>query len=207
MGSHLSNPNHHLKVKAEMRGDLQLWLTFLNSPATFARPFFHFDSTSSRQLFFYTDASRNPELGCGGVCDNDWFIMQWERPVKTFDLSIAYLELYAVVVAVFLWIERFKNTKISIFCDNQSVIYMINNSTSSCKQCMVLIRLMVLHCVKANVKLTARYVTSKNNKYADMLSRLKYKSFKTTAKQEGQKFNNRPQNIPEELLPMSKLIV
>ena len=37
------------------------------------------------------------------------------------------------------------------FCDNQSMVAMINTTSLSCKNCMVLIRIIVLHCLIHNV--------------------------------------------------------
>ena len=46
--------------------------------------------------------------------------------LKKFKPSIEYLELYAVTAAVLTWIHQFKNRRIILFCDNQSVVDMIN---------------------------------------------------------------------------------
>ena len=34
---------------------------------------------SSSDVDFYTDASANPELGCGGICGTEWYILQWNE--------------------------------------------------------------------------------------------------------------------------------
>ena len=70
------------------------------------------------------------------------------------------------------------NQRIVLFCDNQAVVSMINNNTSSCKNCLVLIRMLVLHSMKLNTRVFARYVSSRANKNADLLSRLKVQEFK-----------------------------
>ena len=54
--------------------------------------------------------------------------------------SIEFLELFAVTAAVISWIHQFKNRRIMLLCDNKSVVDMINLTTTSCKNCMVLIR-------------------------------------------------------------------
>ena len=40
-------PHHHIRVNDDMRSDLEMWLTFLNHPAVFCRPFLDFSSSSS----------------------------------------------------------------------------------------------------------------------------------------------------------------
>ena len=199
-GAHLSNPNHHLPVSSEMKTDLKLWLAFLKTPTAYSRPFLDFEEVTSRDIDFYTDASRNSHLGCGGINGQDWFIMQWEEAfIEKFEPSIAYLELYAVIVGVVNWISKYKNQRITIFCDNQSVIQMINNCTSKCKNCMVLIRILVLQCLLNNTKISAKYVRSEHNTFADLLSRLKYKQFWRTARAQDRIFSKKPTEIPEDL--------
>ena len=118
--------------------------------------------------------------------------------------SIEYLELFALAAAVLAWIDRFKNRKIYLFCDNQSVVQMINNTTSSCRNCMVLLRLIVLQGLRHNVKIMAKYVRSHDNGRADALSRHKFELF---YKLSAHKLNLEvsPVPIPEEIWPMQKI--
>ena len=207
-GNKLSKPNHHLYVRREMRLDLEMWLLFLEDRTNVARPFFHFDdSYTSETLFFYTDASSSK--GCGGVCQQDWYMMDWQDEIieQEIKLSINYLELYALLVAVDCWIDRFANKRVMIFCDNQSVMHMVNNTTSSCINCMVLIRMLVLLLLKNNVHLTVRYVRSSKNCYADLLSRLKYKEFLQLARSEKRVFHKKPTLVPEYLRDIQDLIL
>ena len=56
-----------------------MWLTFLQYPSIYARNFIDLDKTiSSKEVNFYTDASANAQLGCGGICGEEWFIQQWD---------------------------------------------------------------------------------------------------------------------------------
>ena len=64
-----------------------------------------------------------------------------------------------------------------IFCDNEAVINMVNNNSSTCKNCMVLIHFIVLQCLIHNVKLSAKYVDTKTNEIADSLSRFQQGCF------------------------------
>ena len=89
-----------------------------------------------------------------------------------------------------------------LFCDNQSVVAMVNNNSSSCKNCMVLIRILVLHSMKMNARVYAKYVTSRDNKILDLLSRLKIDTFKKLTKDD---FEPTSTAVPGELWPMSKL--
>ena len=199
--------HHHIKVRAEMRMDLETWLHFLDHPTIYARKFLDMDiNITSEDVDFYTDASANPQLGCGGICEKDWFIQQWDEEfIKLCKPSINYLELYAMTVAILSWIHKFQNKRIFIFCDNMSVVQMVNNTTSKCKNCMVLIRIIVLQALTNNVKINVKHVPGKLNKYSDWLSRLEYRKFWQHAKQENRKFSAKTTTIPQDIWPMDKI--
>ena len=132
-----------------------------------------------------------------GLCSNGTEFL-W----NSINPSIAYLELYAVTVGVLLWIHQFSGRTVALFCDNMSVVEMINSTTSSCKNCMVLIRFIVMKAMVHNVVVKAKHVTSKNNYVSDCLSRLKYEQFRNYT---AGKFQELPTELPLELWPMEKI--
>ena len=91
--------------------------------------------------------------------------------------SIEYLELFAFTTALLTWGDKLQNTKILIHCDNSSVVSMLNNISSSCKNCMYLLRLVVFNNLVNNRRIIARHVHSENNGPSDALSRLQFKRF------------------------------
>ena len=206
-GSGILKPHHHINLNAEFKLDLRMWSIFLKHPTVFARPFFEFDKEIySTDINLYTDSAKRAGLGCGGYHYESWFIAQWEDEfLEVANPSINYLELFAVTVAVVLWIHEYKNKQVTIFCDNMSVVHMINNNSSKCKNCMVLIRILVLHCMIENVKVSAKHVSGKLNIYADLISRMKYKEFRKTARMNNVKFASKPTPLPEILWPIEKL--
>ena len=200
-------PRHHIKLTKEVKADMEMWLTFLNHPSIYNRKFINLDDNiKNKEVCFYTDASANESLGCGGYSDEEWFIMQWDDDfIKLHEPSINYLELYAVTIAVMNWIHKYANKKITIFCDNMSVVQMINNNSSKCKNCMVLIRIIVLQCLTNNVDLNVKHVRGKNNIFSDLLSRMKYKQFWQWARKTNKSFNKKPCPIPELLTDMEQI--
>ena len=208
-GSHLTQPHHHFNLKAEAKLDLKMWEAFLSNSDVYCRKMFDF----SQKLYyhpvdFYTDASTSQ--GCGGYYKENWFICQWDEKFMLKNKpSINYLELYALTVAVISWAAevRNQNQNVVIFCDNQSVISMVNNSTSSCRNCMVLIRLITLQCMLHNIRLKVKYVKSAENTYADLLSRNRYQDFRKLSRKYNRYFKGTPTPIPEYLWPMEKIWV
>ena len=152
--------------------DLRTWLLFLESPQTYSRPFIDFTSyLDAVEMDWYTDAAKSRLRGFGGHHDRDWFWGIWPDKVMDKDPSIEYLELFAVTVGVLMWTHRHKNSRIVLFCDNESIVHMLNRQSSKCPNCMVLIRLITLQCMIDNVRLYAKHVRTFCNDRADALSR------------------------------------
>ena len=115
--------------------------------------------------------------------------------------SIGYLELYALVGTVLNWLSRFKNKRIILFCDNQSVMQMANNTTSSCKNCMTLIRKLVLKSLCENVRVFAKYIKSSDNTASDLLSRGRIQKFKMLK----DSWDVQPTPVPAEIVDIRKM--
>ena len=93
--------------------------------------------------------------------------------------SIEFLKLFALAAGLLTWETEAEliNTRVIVFCNNQAVIHMVNDMTSSCEKCMKLIRLMVLSGLRCNRRVTAKFVPSKSNGLTDALSRGQWKRF------------------------------
>ena len=160
-------------------------------------------SWNAKQLDMFSDASGNYALGFGAYCGCEWTYGQWDQEFcNLYKPSIEYLELFAVLVGVLNWIKLFANRRIILFCDNISVVHMINNSSSSCKQCMVLLRMMIAESMLRNVRIYAKHVGTKENGKADALSRLDLDRF---WKLSGDSMNEESTPVSLSLWPMDKL--
>ena len=195
---------HHVRVNKQIRDDCQMWLTFLTGDQqALCRPFVDlkvFDT--SETLDFYTDSSACETLGFGCIFRSRWMFGQWEPGfIRECNPSIAYLELAALVMAVLTWGKLLRNKRIIIYCDNQSVVQMVNNTTSRCTNCMVLIRKLVLDGMFNNRRVFVRYVASRDNGRVDSLSRLKLNRFRKLAPQA----NELPDYPTPEVWPLSHI--
>ena len=197
-------PHQHIKVDAEFRADCQVWKIFLQDPYQFARPFVDFKKStfSAQDLNFQTDASKNALLGFGCRFGKEWAFGQWEPGfIRKHDPSIAYLELFALCVGVFIWSEHMINKRIIVYCDNQAVVNMINSTASSCPRCMQLLRLLILKTLKGNFRIFAIYISTHDNEVTDSLSRLDSERFRKIAVDMAEF----PEDLPSELWPLSRL--
>ena len=171
-------PHHHVSLNKEFKEDCKVWLFFLanTSVKTICRPFVDQDVfTTSVEIDFFKDASKVEKNGFGCIYGKYYTWGQWPPNfIKNWYPSIEYLELFALCIGISVWSHMIQNTRVIIFCDNQVVIHIVNNSTSSYKNCMVLIRMTVLDNLFRNRRVFVKYVKSADNIRSDSLSRLQF---------------------------------
>ena len=149
-------PHHHVKIPTDVREDLDMWSQFLEKvdSSVYCCPFMDFLDWTAEDITMFSDASKNKILGFGAYCQNDWMNAMWPAGwIIKADPSIEFLELFALTAGVLTWIHR-----IWLFCDNESVVHMVNKSSSTCGKCMKLIRLIVLEGMKQNVRINVKHI-------------------------------------------------
>ena len=191
--------HHHVRVKEEQRLDLLMWRKFLIRPDIYCRPFMDFDETPATDIAMFSDASGS--IGFGAICGTSWMCDRWNKGYLNQKPSIEFLELFALTAGVLQWIHRFRNKRICLFCDNISAVYMVNNSSSKCKCCMILLRLLVLKCLEENVKLRVKYINTKANGLSEALSRFNFKRFRRL----GPHMEEHSTPIPKEIWPVEAI--
>ena len=123
--------------------------------------------------------------------------------MKDYDPSIELVKLYGLAVTVHIWVNKLRNTRALVYCDNESVVHMINNSASSCEKCMILIHGIVLKGLLYNFGVFTRHLRSEQNVIADCSSHLQFDKFKILARKHH--LRAVPEPLPEELWPITKL--
>ena len=198
---------HHINLDKEFKNDCAVWLEFLDKSMVTAvsRPFIDMNvKVIAKDVGFTSDASAGRTKGFGTVFGKSFCFSGWERGfIERFNPNIEFLELYALCMGVFVWIERLQNSRIWVHCDNKGVCGMINNTTSGCKYCMILMRMLTLKCLKYNLRIFAVYIKSKDNDLSDSLSRLKLNEFKRLTRDKN--FDRFPTPPSNELWPLSSL--
>ena len=196
---------HHVCLTQEFRKDCAVWEVFLSDMSTsLFRPFIDLNGlVSAMDISFTSDASAAKTLGFGCVYGREWSFGQWPPNfIEECELSIEFLELYALVVGISIWIEKFQSKRVLVFCDNISAVYMVNNSTSSCPRCMVLIRLLVLKSLVHNTRVFAKHIMGRKNVLSDSLSRLRLDLFRKNAPLN---MKTHPEKLPTELWLVEKV--
>lgn len=166
----LTKPHHHTRVTAEMKADLQVWLTFLQS----------FNGISvitegtwvnNDTLQLFTDSAGGEAGGFGIFFAGKWAYAHWPSYwfAQGITRDMTFLELFPVQIALELWKQRFANSKILFYIDNMAVVQVINTTTSKSPRVMKIVRKLVFTCLKYNILLKAKHIPSKLNSIADCL--------------------------------------
>lgn len=171
--SGILSSSQHLKrrINEETRQDLLVWLALLET--TPERPFKVLGTLSADFPPLYTDASTSVGYGC--VWGDQWFAGQWPCG-KT--ANIAVLELYPIVVALFLMEEGLTDILINVYTDNQALVSVINNLYSKDSSLRKLLRPLARLCLARNILVRANHVPGVDNVGPDLLSRGRLTEFR-----------------------------
>ena len=187
----IKKPYHHVRLNAAFFEDIRMWQMFLkdwNGKQFFLNT--AWESSVSLQLF--TDASST--IGYGGIFGRQWFQGAWENLDRQKQgLSINWKELYAIVVACHIWGSRWSQKRLLFYCDNQSVVEIINSKRSKCPAIMSLVRNLTLLTLQNNFYFKAMHIPGSKNEIADSLSRFQVERFRMLAPWA----NKYPQPIPK----------
>ena len=176
IGGHYGKYN--VSINGEVKSDIRVWQRFLDSDLVRVS-FLDLDKSTSLSLDWYTDAAGSSSLGMGACFGRRWMSLPWSECDfdQTRDPSIGYLELAAVVVSVWTWAPLIRDSRVQLWCDNQSVVQVVNKLTSKDKDMMDLVRCLVDKLLEFNIKVTMKHVPGVENVKADMLSRLQVEKF------------------------------
>ncbi len=176
----VSKQHHHIKLTAGFFHDLEMWREFIshwNGANFFLSSTWHDSDT----LDLHTDASGT--LGFGGIFGRKWFQGKWRthQLLGQPGMSIAWQELFAIVVACQVWGNLLQDHRIKFHCDNEAVVCMINTKRSRIPRVMDLLRHLTLLTLRHNIYIRAIHVAGKHNPIADAISRFQFQRFRNLA--------------------------
>ena len=168
--------DHLIRLNQEFHRDLTWWrerfqswdgLSFFLMPAWAPLPDFQVSSDAAGSL------------GFGAIFNSQWFYGGWA--VSQQPRSMAYKELFPIVVAAHLWGSQWSMQRVEFLCDNESVVAVLSSGTSRDADLMVLLRYLALLAVRHSFSFKASSVRGKANLVADSLSRFQLLHFRHLA--------------------------
>lgn len=174
----VTNGKAQIKIGMGAKRDVEMWiqfLTYFNGTAMFLEK----DWVSNSTLELFTDAAGS--IGFGAYFQGKWTQGKWPLSVTLCRPSIAYMELFPIVIALELWGPLMANKRVKFWSDNTAVVTIINKQTSRCPMIMQLVRKFVLLSLKLNIVFKACYIEGVLNGIADSLSRFQNQRFRQLA--------------------------
>ena len=189
---------HHIRLNKEFFKDLAMWKIFLSKWN--GRSFFlESTPTPAQNLELYTDAAGS--IGFGGYFQGRWFQGHWLPNMQLNQqqgISIEWQELFPIVVACAIWHPLLAGKRLQFWCDNLSVVSIINSGHSKIPRIMDLVRRLVFLSMQHNFVVRARHVPGVSNAIADALSRFQMQRFRVLAPDADQN----PCTIPPSLMTL-----
>ena len=115
-------------------------------------------------------------IGYGAIIGQEWFVGVWSA--AQMPLSIAYKELFPVVLAASLWGHQWSAKRLEFCSDNSVVLEVLRSGTSRNSNMMVLLRHLSMLAARHSFAFTARHVAGSSNLVADALSRFDFQRFR-----------------------------
>ena len=168
---------YRVTLNDDCKADIRMWQYLL---ANWNGITFFLDNhvTKAHDMYLYTDAAGS--TGFGGFFQDQWFNGVWPDNLKSqnnSEISIAFQELYPVVIAAMLWGKYWSRKRILFYCDNQATVNIINKGRSTAPVIMKLMRHLVITAGLLNFAFIAEHVPGVDNSIADALSRLQMSRF------------------------------
>lgn len=162
----LRHNHHHANLTAEFRKDLVWWRRFLREYNGVSM--INIAQWTSPDEVFSTDACL---AGCGGVCDGQYFHAVFPPFISAQTLDISSLELLTIVVALKLWGARWAGLRITVRCDNEAAVTVVN--TGRCRNPFMnsCLREICYFAAIYEFEVRAMHVPGVSNHLADLLSR------------------------------------
>jgi len=162
----LKKQNHRFKLGGEFKKDLYWWQKFLSMfngvnyipDMVWAAPDVHMS----------TDACMS---GAGGWSGKEYFYCAFPQFVLDENTHINQLELITIMVGLRIWSEKFVNTRIQVYCDNNSSVVVLNSGRTKDHKMLEIIREIAFLSAKYNYQVKAVHLPGVTNRIADKLSR------------------------------------
>ena len=155
-----------ISLSKSFKKDINWWCLFMSkfNGVSYIPP----EIWEEPDVLFSTDSCLT---GCGGVCGREYFHRTYPMSILQMEFPIHKLEMLAVLVAVRFWARQCTGGKIQIFCDNESVVHVLNSGKTKDDFLGSCLREIWLEVSMAGFELRAIHLPGVDNRVADWLSR------------------------------------
>lgn len=186
--------DHPIRLNREFRLDLSWWHQFLSE--WHGVSFWLFPGLSPPpDTEVMSDASG--AVGFGAIWGEEWFNGIWLH--QQVNLSIAYKELYPIVMAAALWGSHWSRQHIMFRSDNEAVVLILNSRTSKVPVIMHLVRHLLLSAARFQFSFSTLHIPGLCNVVADALSRFNWQAFRQLAPRAAASPIKIPRDLVEDL--------
>jgi hypothetical protein len=181
LASSVRELHHRVHLNSACREDLIMWKLFIEqwNGVSF---FYEIKKTPADSMHLYTDASST--IGFGGYFQGHWFCDKWPHELpkeEDKDTSMAFRELYPIVIAALLWGHQWSTKRILFHCDNETTVKIIHKGRSKALSIMKLMRQLTWCSAQHNFCIYSEHLPGKTNLIADALSRFQMEKFRHLA--------------------------
>ena len=177
--------DHPIHINQEFRLDLKWWQELFESWTGYSLPTPRWALVPDFQVS--SDASR--AIGFGAILGSHWFTGTWNA--DQMPLSIAYKELFPVVILAALWGPQWVSRRVLFRSDNQAVVDVLRTGTSKDRNMMVLLRFLSL-LAHVTLSVTSAHVEDRSNSIADALFRFQFQKSRQLVPQADQEATEIP---------------
>ena len=172
--------HHHVQITRDARNDIAWWKWFLPVWQGVSL-FIHQRWTEASTLQLYTDAAG--AIGYGAFFQGAWISGPWlpHQRLGAPGISIAWQELYAIVIAAWTWASQLAGKRIRFRTDNQAIVHAWAEARSRDPKIMQLIRVLYLLSALHSFAVRLSHIPGVANIIADSLSRQQFARFRLAA--------------------------
>lgn len=109
--------------------------------------------------------------GCGGFWQGMFFHSSFPENFKYSKYNINILEIFSIIICLKLWGKFFCQKRIQVYCDNFSVVTVINSGKSKCEILQMCLREIAYIAATNQFEIRAIHLGTNENRIADHLSR------------------------------------